>query len=140
MLKNSINKVFILGHIGTDPVLKYITNGTPVVKINVATNETWKDKNNNIITKTEWHKITIYNGLAEFTASFITKGTFVFIEGSLKNNTWNSDSGIKNTTEIIASSIQIINNKKTQLDKKTDVKKDDIEGNDFVPFDNKTPF
>ncbi|HFL8819482.1 MAG TPA: single-stranded DNA-binding protein [Candidatus Azoamicus sp. OHIO2] len=140
MLKNSINKVFILGHIGTDPVLKYITNGTPVVKINVATNETWKDKNNNIITKTEWHKITIYNKLAEFTANFITKGTLVFIEGSLKNNTWNSDSGIKNTTEIIASSIQIINNKKTQLDKKTDVKKDDIEGNDFVPFDNKTPF
>lgn len=139
MIKNSINKVFILGRLGQNPVLKYTKNGTPYLKITVATNETWKDKNDQIITKTEWHKIAIYNTLAEFIANFTLKGSLIFIEGAIKTNSWTTDTETKNITEIVASNIQIIDNKKNQTNNENTNQKDDIE-DDFVTFDNKTPF
>ena len=139
MIKNSINKVFILGRLGQDPILKYTKNNTPYLKVTVATNETWKDKNDKIITKTEWHKIAIYNTLAEFTSNFTSKGSLIFIEGSIKTSSWTSDTETKSITEIIASNIQIIDNKKRSINIDTNIQKDESD-NEFVTFDNKTPF
>lgn len=138
MFKNTINKVFILGYLGETPTLKYTTNNIPNVIINIATNDTYKDKDNTFKKRTEWHRVICYNNIAESIANFTEKGSLVFIEGYIKTNTWTHENQTKSIKNIIASNIQIMDNKKTQHEKLTKEKNDEQE--EFISFDDKTPF
>ncbi len=143
MFDNSINKVFLLGRLGDDPKLKQTLNGIPILKINIATNESRKDKNNNIITQTEWHKITFYNNLAENIAKFTRKGSLIFIEGSLRTNKWLSEHGEKKITEIIASKAKIISTKNKENESNEDnisSSNENVVEDDFLDFNDKKPF
>ncbi len=139
MFNNTINKVFILGYLGSNPVISHTSTGISIVKINIATNMNIKNKETNkFIQKTEWHKVILYNKIAEFMANFADKGTLVFLEGSLQTDEWQTEAGIKRETKIIATRIQIIDNKKKNNNVKT--VKTDENNNDFTTFDEKTPF
>ena len=135
MFENSINKAFILGRMGNDPVLKYTSNGTPMLIISLATNDSVKTKDNNFIKKTEWHKIVLYSNLAENVANFTTKGSLLFVEGSIKTNTWTHENEKKITKDIIASNVQIIDKKN-----KKDIDENKNITDEFSTFDDKTPF
>lgn len=104
-----VNKVFLLGHLGQDPEMRYTSNGTAVANFSLATSEKWKGEDGQWKGKTEWHKICAWGKLAEICGEYLTKGKQVFIEGKLQTRNWEDKDGNKRTTtEIIASSMQML--------------------------------
>lgn len=103
MASRGINKVILIGYLGQDPDVRYMTNGSAVANINIATSENWKDKNTNEIReKTEWHKVVLFGKLAEISGEYLKKGSQIYIEGSLQTRKWKDKNNLERyTTEII---------------------------------------
>ncbi|WP_343188185.1 single-stranded DNA-binding protein [Buchnera aphidicola (Ceratoglyphina bambusae)] len=103
MASKGVNKVILIGNLGQDPEVRYMTNGIAVANMNIATSETWKDKNTGEIReKTEWHKIVLFNKLAEIAREYLRKGSQVYIEGSLQTRKWQDQNNIdRYTTEVV---------------------------------------
>ncbi|MDX1667815.1 MAG: single-stranded DNA-binding protein [Limnobacter sp.] len=106
----SVNKVIVLGNLGADPEVRYMPSGGAVVNLSVATSSQWKDKSTGERReKTEWHRITLYNRMAEIAGEYLRKGRSVYIEGRLETRKWQDKDGIdRYTTEIIADQMQLI--------------------------------
>ena len=113
MASKGVNKVIIVGNLGSDPEVRYMPSGGAVANISVATSESWKDKENGQQQeRTEWHRIVFYNRLAEIVGEYLKKGSKVFVEGSLRTRKWQDKSGQdKYTTEIIASNMQMLDSR-----------------------------
>lgn len=109
----SINKVILIGFLGQDPITRYLANGSAVTNLSIATTEKWKDKKSGETKEnTEWHRIVIYNRLAEVAAEYLSKGSKVYIEGKLKTKKWKDKQGIERyTTEIHVNELQMLDNK-----------------------------
>ena len=105
-----INKAILVGNLGKDPEMRYTPNGVPVCYFPMATSETYKDRNSGErITKTEWHNIVIWRGMAETAEKFLKKGSQVYIEGKIKTRSWEDQQGQKRyTTEIVADVMQLL--------------------------------
>lgn len=112
-MARGINKVMIMGNLGADPEVSYMPSGGSVTKIRVATSEVWKDKQTGEKQeRTEWHRITLFNRLAEIAGQYLRKGSRVFVEGSLRTNKWQDPNGNdRYSTDIIASSMQLMDSK-----------------------------
>jgi len=105
----SVNKVILIGNLGSDPEVKYTPSGTAVANFNVATNESWVSKDGKKEEKTEWHKIVVWSKLAELCGEYLAKGRPVYLEGRLQTRDWNDKDGNKRyTTEIVAQTIQFL--------------------------------
>jgi single-strand DNA-binding protein len=105
----SMNKVLILGNLGSDPELKVTPGGQPVANFNVATNDVWNDKQGNRQERTEWHRIVVWGRQAEHCHQYLKKGRTVFIEGRIQSRQWEDKQGQKRTTtEIVANNVQFI--------------------------------
>jgi len=87
-MAKSVNKVILIGNLGKDPELKHTSGGTAVAKFTLATNERFKDKDGNWQVRTEWHNITCWARLAEIASEYLKKGRTVYIEGSLRTDSW----------------------------------------------------
>jgi len=140
-----VNKVFILGTLGSDPEIRYTSNGNAVTNISVATSDVRKNKiSGDFESKTEWHKIVLYDKLAETSNNQLKKGSKIYIEGVLRTNKWrNKDGVLKNITEIIANNIQILDfkNQKTEWIKPIDNYDDPVLNKDKLGFfDENIPF
>ncbi len=109
-MARGINKVILVGNIGGDPETRYMPSGSAVTNITVATNETWKDKQTgDKKERTEWHRVALFNRLAEVAAEYLRKGSQVYIEGKLRTRKWQGKDGQdRYTTEIIASEMQML--------------------------------
>jgi single-strand DNA-binding protein len=109
-MARGINKVIIVGNLGGDPETRYMPSGSAVTNITVATNESWKDKQTGEQKdRTEWHKVAMFNRLAEIAAEYLRKGSQVYIEGKLRTRKWQDKSGQDRwTTEIIADEMQML--------------------------------
>ncbi|CAL4043950.1 Single-stranded DNA-binding protein [Buchnera aphidicola (Anoecia corni)] len=103
MASRGVNKVIIIGNLGQDPDIRYMSNGGAVANLTLATSETWKDKNTlEMREKTEWHRVVLFGKLAEVAGEYLKKGSQVYIEGSLQTRKWKDKSGIdRYTTEIV---------------------------------------
>lgn len=110
-----INKCIIVGNIGKIET-RSMPNGGQVVNISIATSESWKDKQSGEnVERTEWHKVVIFNKLAEIAAQYLTKGAKIYIEGSLRTRKWQDQQGQdRYTTEIVASEMQMLDSKPSQ--------------------------
>ena len=103
MAGKSLNKVQIIGHLGADPELRYTANGVAVATFSVATNESYKNDNDEWQERTEWHNIVAWRRLAEVAGEYLSKGRQVYIEGRLQTRSWEGQDGVKRyTTEIVA--------------------------------------
>lgn len=103
-MAGSLNRVFLIGHLGADPEIRRLNSGDPVVNIRVATSESWRDKNSGERKeKTEWHNIVIFNDqLAKVAEQYLKKGMKVYVEGQLQTRKWQDQSGNdRYTTEIV---------------------------------------
>lgn len=100
----SLNQVQLIGHLGQDPEVRYMPNGDAVANVSLATSETWKDKSSGERKeKTEWHRVTLYRGLAEIAGQYLKKGSQVFFQGKLQTRKWTDKEGVERyTTEIVA--------------------------------------
>lgn len=109
-MARGINKAIIVGTLGQDPEVKYTASGSAVVNVSVATNESWKDKQTGEqVEKTEWHRIVMFNKLAEIAAQYLKKGSQAYFEGKIQTRKWQDQSGNdRYTTEIVANDMQML--------------------------------
>lgn len=109
-MARGINKVIIVGNVGADPETRYMPSGSAVTNLTVATNESWKDKaTGEQKDRTEWHKVAMFNRLAEIAAEYLRKGSQVYIEGKLRTRKWQDKNGQDRwTTEIVADEMQML--------------------------------
>lgn len=109
-MSKGVNKVILIGSLGQDPEVRYMPQGGAVANLSVATNERYKDKNTGEAKEvTEWHRVVIYQRLAEIAGEYLRKGSKVYIEGKLKTRKWQDKDGIERyTTEIVANELQML--------------------------------
>ena len=109
-MPRGINKVILVGNLGADPETRYMPSGSAVTNLSVATSEQWKDKQSGEQKeRTEWHKVAMFNRLAEIAAEYLRKGSQVYIEGKLRTRKWQDrDGNDRWTTEIIADEMQML--------------------------------
>jgi single-strand DNA-binding protein len=105
-----INKVILIGRLGSDPEVRYTPSGVAVANFNIATSEEWKDKDSGEKKeRTEWHRIVAWRRLGEICGEYLSKGKQVYIEGRLQTRDWEDRDGNKRyTTEIVASDVQFL--------------------------------
>lgn len=134
MSNGSVNKVIIIGNLGSDPEVRELSTHMTVGRFSVATTTTWKDKNTGEIkNKTEWHRIVCYGKLAEFTKNYLKKGVKIFIDGQLVTSTWEGRDGIKrNSTEIAINQLQILSSR--QFSGKDQEMVEPVSEQDDIPF------
>lgn len=104
-MAEGLNKVMLLGNLGADPELKMTQGGQSVLKLRLATTETYLDKNQTRQERTEWHSVTMWGKRGEALAKFLTKGERIFVEGSLRTSSYEKNGEKRYSTEINASNI-----------------------------------
>jgi single-strand DNA-binding protein len=109
-MARGINKVILVGNLGQDPETRYMPSGGAVTNFTLATNESWKDKQSGEQKeRTEWHKVAMFNRLAEVAAEYLRKGSQVYVEGKLRTRKWqDKDGNDRYTTEVIADEMQML--------------------------------
>jgi single-strand DNA-binding protein len=105
-MAEGLNRVMLLGNLGADPELRVTSGGQSVLKLRLATSETYLDKNRVRQERTEWHSVVVWGKRAEALGKFLTKGSRLFVEGGLRTSSYDDKEGNKKyRTEIVASNI-----------------------------------
>lgn len=108
-MASSLNKVQLIGNLGNDPEVRYMSNGDAVTNISIATTESWKNKNGEKEERTEWHRVTFYRKLAEIAGEYLKKGMPVYVEGKLVTRKWTDKAGVeRHSTEIVSSDMKML--------------------------------
>lgn len=103
----SVNKVILLGNLGSDPEVRSTTSGKQVASFSLATSERYKDKyTGEAKSITDWHHVVAWGNLADIAGKYLKKGGKVYIEGKLKTRSFDSNGTKKYITEILADNIQ----------------------------------
>lgn len=112
-MARGVNKAILIGNLGADPEVKYTANGNAVTNVNVATAESWKDKQTGERQeRTEWHRVVFFSRLAEIAGEYLRKGSKVYIEGRIQTRKYqNRDGQDVYTTEIVANDMQMLDSK-----------------------------
>jgi single-strand DNA-binding protein len=139
-MSNGVNKVLIIGNLGSDPEIKYTKAGDPVANLSIATSESWKDKNSgDLQEKVEWHRVVMFSRLAEIAEQYLKKGSKVFVEGKLQTRKWQDQEGKdRYTTEVVAKEMTMLDSRSTSQAQENSPKveseklKDDFE--EDIPF------
>jgi single-strand DNA-binding protein len=107
---SSVNKVILIGNLGRDPEVRYAPSGGAICNITLATTRSWKNKESGERQEeTEWHRVVLYDRLAEIAGEYLKKGRSVYIEGRLKTRKWTDKDGVeKYTTEVIAQELTLL--------------------------------
>ena len=104
-----VNKVILLGHLGRDPEMRYMPDGTANATLNLATSESYKDREGNRQERTEWHRVVLWGRMAEIAGEYLRKGSLAYIEGRLRTRKWTDKEGQERyTTEIAGDRLQLI--------------------------------
>ncbi|TFH38844.1 MAG: single-stranded DNA-binding protein [Bacteroidia bacterium] len=108
----SVNKVILVGNVGKDPEVHFIEQGVAVARFPFATSETYKSKDGERVTTTEWHNIVLWRGLAEVADKYVRKGSQLYLEGRIKTRSYDDKDGNKRyITEIVGDNMQMLGKK-----------------------------
>ena len=108
-MARGINKVILIGNLGQDPELRYTGSGTAVCNMRLATNESYKDADGNMVDKTEWHSVVAWSRLAEICGEYLKKGSQVYFEGSLQTRSYDDrDGNTRYVTEVKAREMMML--------------------------------
>ncbi|WP_417330292.1 single-stranded DNA-binding protein [Halomonas cupida] len=109
-MARGINKVILIGNLGQDPEVRFTPSGTAVANLNLATTDTWMDRQSGQRQeRTEWHRIVLFNKLAEIAQQYVKKGSKLYIEGRLQTRKWQDQNGQdRYSTEIVANDMQML--------------------------------
>jgi single-strand DNA-binding protein len=109
-MTRGVNKVILVGNLGADPETRYTAGGGAVTNIKIATSESWKDKTTGEnVEKTEWHRVTFFNRLAEIAGEYLKKGRQVYVEGKLSTRKYTDKDGVERyVTDIIGDEMQML--------------------------------
>ena len=102
-MARGVNKVILIGNLGQDPDTRYTPNGNAVVNLNLATDESYKDRQTGqLVPKTEWHRVVMFGKIAEVAGQYLRKGSKVYIEGKLQTRKWQDQNGNdRYSTEVV---------------------------------------
>ena len=104
-----INKVILVGNLGRDPELRHTKNGTAVANLSIATSETWSDNDGATQERTEWHRIVLWDKLAEIAEKYLSKGRQVYLEGRIDNRSYDDKDGNKRyISEIVVNNMVML--------------------------------
>ena len=133
-MSGSVNKVVLIGNVGRTPEIRNSSEGKKIASFSLATSETYKDKNGQKQEKTEWTNVAVFNtGLAELVERYVSKGSRIYVEGSLHTRKWTDKSGIERyTTEVVVSGYNC-NLCLLDAKEKGKIAKDDSDGWDNSP-------
>lgn len=110
-----LNKVMLIGRLGRDPEIKTLQSGASMTTFNLATDESWIDRNGQKNEHTEWHRIITFQRLAENCANHIHKGSLVYVEGSLQTRKWTDVNGQnRQVTEIKAQRVLFLDRRRPE--------------------------
>ncbi len=108
-MAEGLNRVMLLGNLGADPELRMTSGGQAVLKMRLATSETYLDRNRARQERTEWHSVVLWGKRAEALGKFLTKGTRLFIEGAIRTSSYDDREGNKRyRTEIVANNVILV--------------------------------
>lgn len=114
-MSKGINRAILIGNLGRDPETRYTQGGTGITNFSIATSETWKDKQSGQKQeRTEWHNCVCFGRLGEIAAQYLRKGSKVYVEGSLRTQSWEKDGQKHYRTEIVARELQMLDSKSNQ--------------------------
>jgi single-strand DNA-binding protein len=105
----SVNKVILIGNLGKDPEVRFTPSGRAVARFSIATSDVWNDANGNRQERTEWHNIVVWGKQGETCGQYLAKGRQVFVEGSIRNRSYDDKNGNKRyITEIVAQNVRFL--------------------------------
>ena len=135
---SGVNKVIIVGFLGSNPEMRSMPNGDAVTNVSIATSETWIDKiSGEKKEKTEWHRVIFFRRQAEIAAQYLKKGSLVYVEGQINTRKWQDKNGQDHyTTEIFGSDLKMLNTKDNNQDSQPKPQKIEVlpDDSDNIPF------
>ncbi len=141
MANRGINKVILVGNLGSDPELRHTPNGNPVANFNIATTDLWTNKDGQQEQRTEWHRIVAWGRLAEICNEYLKKGRQVYIEGRIQTRSWEDQNGqTRRITEIVANQMMMLGTREggavPELSEKAEGEGAEVSGDvgDDLPF------
>ena len=93
-----VNKVILIGHLGSDPEIRHLDGGSMIARFNIATTEAYNNKSGERVEQTEWHRIEMWDNLAKIAEQYLKKGSQVYVEGRLRTESWKDKEGADRTT------------------------------------------
>ncbi len=132
-MSGSVNKVILVGNLGRDPEIRTLNSGDRVAQLNVATSETWRDRNTGERKeRTEWHRVVIFNdNLVKVAENYLRKGAKVYIEGALQTRKFTDQSGAERySTEVV---LQKFRGELTMLDGRAEGGRADADVGGYAP-------
>lgn len=108
-----LNKVMLIGRLGADPDVRYMPSGGAVTTLSLATSRRWKDRQTGERREeTEWHRVVMFNRLAEIAGEYLKKGSQIYVEGHIRTRKWQAQDGQdRYTTEIVADSMNMLDSR-----------------------------
>lgn len=107
-MSRSLNKVMLIGNVGSDPEIRATSSGNRVAKLSVATNRQWKDGSGQKQEKTEWHRLTFFGRLVDIVEQWVKKGDRIYAEGRLEYSQTESDGQVKYWTDIVVTEMVML--------------------------------
>ena len=112
----SLNKVMLIGNVGSDPEVRYLENNpqnpgnnVKVATVRLATTERYRDRNGEQRENTEWHSVVLWRNNADVAEKYVHKGSQIYVEGKLRTRQWTDQTGNKRyTTEVVADTLQLL--------------------------------
>jgi len=95
---STVNKAFLVGHVGRDPEIRYTQSGDPVASFSLATADVWKDRTGQKREQTDWHTVTVFGKQAEVVREYVAKGRLLCVEGQIRYEEWTDKEGTKRRT------------------------------------------
>lgn len=133
----SLNKVMIIGNLGSEPEMRFTPNGNPVTSFRIATNRMYTTPDGERKQETEWFSVVVWNKLAEQCNQYLSKGRLVYAEGRLHTRTWESQDGQKHSRpEIIANRVVFLDRQATAplQEERTELSTEDELEPEDIPF------
>ena len=115
---SSVNKVILVGNVGADPEKRFLPSGGSVTNLRLATSEVRKNRTTGESNEhTEWHRVVLFDRLAEVSAQYLSKGSQIYIEGKLRTRKWQAQDGTeKFMTEVVAEEMQFLGAQRQKIE------------------------
>ncbi len=111
-MSRSLNKVLLIGNLGTDPEIRSTSSGTRVATLSIATSRQWNNQSGERQEKTEWHRVVLWTGLADLADKYMKKGDRIYVEGRIEYRTWEDREGnTRYSTEINAREVILLSSR-----------------------------
>lgn len=135
-MAEGLNKVMLLGSLGADPELRVTSGGQSVLKMRLATNERYKDKNDTWQDRTEWHSVVLWGKRGDALARILRKGSSLFVEGRLSTSSYDKDGEKRYRTEVVATNVLLTGGKSERRDEPAPRHEPDFpeSDDDDIPF------